>query len=370
MSRLRIIFTVTTDLTYDQRMQRICRSLSREYEVTLVGRQLPDSLPLKNEPYQQHRLVCQHHTGKLFYTEYNWKLYWWLARQSFDAVCAVDLDTILPAHLVTKRRRKLLIYDSHEYFTEMEEIVRRPAIQKAWQALEEWLVPKVDLAYTVSQNIADIYQQKYQIPFHTIRNIAALSSTSETQSIQSKDYFIYVGAVNEGRGLEQIIRAFQNIDSQLLICGKGDKLQELQQLTIDLNLSDKIIFKGYIQPEFLRELIAGAIAGFLLLTNKGKSYYYSLANKFFDYMQAGIPQITIDFPEYRLINNQHKFALLIDLDEAAITKAANDILHHEEIADRLSQHARDASKVLNWQNEEKKLLDLYRQLFSESSGEI
>lgn len=362
MPRRQLILTVTTDLTYDQRMQRICRSLSKEYDVLLVGRQLPDSRPLEREAYRQHRITCKYHSGKLFYAEYNWRLLYWLKKQSFDAVCAIDLDTILPAYLAAKSRNKPLIYDSHEYFTEMEEIVVRPMIQKAWLALEKWLIPKAALAYTVSQSIANVYTQKYGLPFYTIRNIATAYPQSKRK--EHGDYFIYAGAVNEGRGLEQIIRAFRFIDSQLLICGKGDKLNDLQKLTQELQLENKIIFKGYVQPQPLQELIAGARAGFLLLTNKGKSYYYSLANKFFDYMQSGIPQITIDFPEYRFLNDKYGFAVLIPLEEEAIIQAANRLIHEESFAQELRQNAYKASKTLNWQNEEEKLLNLYRQLFN------
>ncbi|MEY4316047.1 MAG: hypothetical protein RI977_1424, partial [Bacteroidota bacterium] len=53
----RIIFTVTNDLAFDQRMQRICGSLAAAgYAVTLVGRLKKDSRTLKTEPYQQIRL--------------------------------------------------------------------------------------------------------------------------------------------------------------------------------------------------------------------------------------------------------------------------------------------------------------------------
>jgi hypothetical protein len=56
----RLIFTVTTDLNFDQRMIRICTSLKNAgYEVELVGRELPESLPLGLQKYTQHRLRCR-----------------------------------------------------------------------------------------------------------------------------------------------------------------------------------------------------------------------------------------------------------------------------------------------------------------------
>ena len=70
MRKKRIIFTVINDLTYDQRMIRICTSLVREnYEVLLVGRKLKKSIPLQNQPFQQIRLNCFFEKGKFFYLE-------------------------------------------------------------------------------------------------------------------------------------------------------------------------------------------------------------------------------------------------------------------------------------------------------------
>ena len=71
-----LIFTVTTDLTYDQRMIRICTSLANAgYNVTLVGRKLKASLPLTTQPFLQKRLFCFFEKGKLFYAEYNIRLF-------------------------------------------------------------------------------------------------------------------------------------------------------------------------------------------------------------------------------------------------------------------------------------------------------
>ena len=72
----RIYFTVTNDLTYDQRMHRICTSLAENgYDVTLVGFIKKDSVPLKKEKFRQKRLSCLFKKGKLFYAEYNTRLF-------------------------------------------------------------------------------------------------------------------------------------------------------------------------------------------------------------------------------------------------------------------------------------------------------
>jgi hypothetical protein len=98
----KIIFTVTNDLNHDQRMIRICTALAANYDVHLIGRVLPHSKPIVNQSFTQHRLNVWFQKGKLFYAEYNIRLFFFLLKKQFDMVCGIDLDTILPCYLVSK----------------------------------------------------------------------------------------------------------------------------------------------------------------------------------------------------------------------------------------------------------------------------
>jgi hypothetical protein len=92
----KIFFTVTNDLTYDQRMHRICTSLAENgYAVTLVGRKLSSSLPLTEKKFRQKRIRCWYKKGKLFYLEYNLRLFTYLLFFKMDAICAIDLAAFM-----------------------------------------------------------------------------------------------------------------------------------------------------------------------------------------------------------------------------------------------------------------------------------
>src|SRR5262245_43375091 len=102
MANRKIIFTVTNDCNYDQRMIRIAGSLaSAGYEVVLVGANSGKSLPLVPREFKQKRLSLFFSKGKLFYFEYNLRLFLFLLFQQADLLCAIDLDTILPVYLVS-----------------------------------------------------------------------------------------------------------------------------------------------------------------------------------------------------------------------------------------------------------------------------
>lgn len=369
MPAIRLIFTVTTDLNYDQRMQRICASLARAgYEVLLVGREWSASLPLTPQPYGQHRLRCWFQKGKLFYLEFNLRLLAFLLGQRAAAWCAIDLDTALPVWLRAKLGGQPLIYDAHELFTEVPELVARPAVQRVWRWAEGWVVPRARLAYTVGPALARIFEQRYGRPFEVIRNISRLQEADLASEPEFGEGFIlYQGALNAGRGLEQLLEAMPQVAGQLVICGEGDLSASLRARAEALGLvqSGQVVFRGFVLPQELRRITRQAAVGVMLLENQGLSYYYSLANKFFDYLHAGIPQVVVDFPEYRALNDAYDVAEIVpDLAPATLAAALNRLLPGGDAGryEHLAANCRKARHALSWQHEEKRLVALYQQL--------
>ncbi|RMG83713.1 MAG: glycosyltransferase [Bacteroidetes bacterium] len=359
----KIVFTVTNDLSYDQRMQRICTTLSNAgYDVTLVGRLKKDSVPLKKHNFNQVRLKCFFHKGKLFYLELNLRLLFYLLKNKFDIIGSIDLDTILPGFIVARYKKILQIYDAHEYFPELEEVVHRPFVKKIWQKIEEFTVPKIPYGYTVSQNIKEIFKEKYNVDYELVRNISVLREIPEKIHKYERT-IIYQGAVNYGRGLEETILAMHHVDATFLICGKGDVYEDLQELVKQEQLQDKVVFKGYLQPDELRQETLKATFGITFFKDAGLSNKYSLANRFFDYIHAGIPQLTVNLPEYERFNKEFEVSLLVDnLTPEEIARKANILLNNNELYNRLKENTLKARKVYNWQQEEKKLLNFYQNL--------
>ena len=362
----RIYCTVTNDLTYDQRMIRICTSLvSAGYEVTLVGRREPASLPLIPHPFRQKRLRVLFRKGKLFYLEYNLRLLFYLLFRRMDCICAIDLDTIVPCYFTAVLKHIPRVYDAHELFCEMKEVVARPAIYKIWKRVEKTFVPAFPNGYTVNSQIAAEFGKMYGVRYAVIRNVPVLQSAPTSSPSPSGRFILYQGAVNEGRCFETLIPAMKEVDARLVICGKGNFMKETLQLVKDHSLEQKIVFKGPLRPEELRQLTQTAWCGITLFENKGMSNYYSLANRFFDYMHAGIPQLAMDYPAYREINNMYQIAVLIDKPEIGqIAGALNSLLNNMELYKTLQGNCRKASHHFNWQEEEKQLIRLYQKIFN------
>jgi glycosyltransferase involved in cell wall biosynthesis len=357
-----LIFTVTTDLNYDQRMIRICSSLANAgYEVLLVGRKLRSSIPLSIQPFKQKRISCFFERGKLFYAEYNIRLFFYLLFKKMDCICAIDLDTILPCYFISEIKKTKRVYDAHELFCEMKEIVSRPGIYRIWKKIERYTVSNFPLGYTVNKPIANEFKKMYGVDYEVIRNIALLK---ELKKVEKKEKFIlYQGAVNEGRCFETLIPAFKYINCKLIICGDGNFIQQAKQLVAANNLAVKVIFKGRIKPEELSEITRQAYVGITLFENKGLSNYYSLGNRFFDYLHAGIPQLCVNYPLYAEINSKLPIALLIDdISSINIATQLNNLLVNEVLYNELQQNCLTLRQTLNWQQEEIKLIQFYKNL--------
>jgi len=343
-------------------MIRICTSLAHAgYEVVLVGRKLKTSLPLKQQPFKQKRIPCFFEKGKLFYAEYNIRLFFVLLLKKMDCICAIDLDTILPCYFISILKKVRRVYDAHELFCEMKEIVTRPAIYKLWKRIEIFAVPKFTFGYTVNQPIAAEFNKMYGVNYQVIRNIALLRPV--TPVTVNERIILYQGAVNEGRSFETLIPAMKEVAAKLLICGDGNFMQQVQELVINNQLQDKIIFQGKVTPEELRTITSRAYIGITLFENKGLSNYFSLGNRFFDYMHAGIPQLCVDYPVYRQINDELPFAVLVeDLRSGNLAAELNNLLSNEVVYKTLQQNCLQARLKYNWQEEEKILIHFYNQL--------
>lgn len=361
----KIVCTITSDPAYDQRMIRICTALQKAgYDVTLVGRLRPQSKNLPEQPFRQVRLDMRHaDQGKKFYVLYWIKLFFFLMRCPADALCAIDLDTICPVLLASRLRGLKRVYDAHELFTEMEEVVSRPATQKMWLRIERATVPHFQHGYTVSETYAQEFRERYGVAYAIVRNATVLRPMLPMP--QEQGYILYQGAVNKGRCFEQLLPAMKTVNGHLLICGDGNFMQQAKQLVHDLGIQAKVTFTGYIPPTELPRYTRGAAVGITLFEARSKSNLFSLANRFFDYMHAGVPQLAGAYPEYEKINQQFEIALLLpQITPESIADALNRLLQEKAYADRLRENCLRAREVYNWQAEEARLLQVWKNVFA------
>lgn len=354
----KIIISVSSDLATDQRVQKVAKSCyENDYDVLLIGRKLKNSSDI-SFPYQYKRFNLLFNQSALFYAELNLRLFFYLLFSKSDILLSNDTDTLPANYFVSFIKNKKLIFDAHELFPEVPELVHRKFVKKFWIKIEDFIFPKLRYSYTVCQSIADYYNVKYGIKMQVLRNVPYLQTTEKQTNNNDIKTIIYQGALNVGRGLEWIIRAMPHVeDAKLIIVGDGDIKNDLVTLADKLQLNNKVQFTGKVLPEKLKEYTSTADLGLCLLENRGLSYYYSLPNRIFDYIHAGIPVLATDFPEIRSIVETYKSGVLINHYEPEyLAETINNIL--SEKFD--NGHFAELAKKFCWQNEEKKLIEIIK----------
>ncbi|MBC7554872.1 MAG: glycosyltransferase family 4 protein [Taibaiella sp.] len=346
-------------------MIRICTSLTEAgYDVTLVGFERRNSKPIIPRPFKQVRLSIIAEQGKLLYIHYWLKLFFFLLFRKVDILCAIDLDTIMPVYYASLLRKKKRVYDAHEIFTDLKEVISRPAVHKMWLWIAGHTIPNFPVGYTIGECYGEDFLKRYGVNYGIVRNATILRPVTIPE--KPERFILYQGAVNVGRCFEQLIPAMQFIDAQLVVCGAGNFFDQATALTKQLGLEHKITFKGYVPPAELTQYTLRAWVGITLFEDTSLSNRLSLANRFFDYMHFGVPQLCIQYPEYERINSRYEIAALIaDPAPDSIAAALNRLLNDEEYYNMLQQNCLEAREHYCWQLEAKNLVNIYNKLSAE-----
>ncbi len=354
-SKKRIILSVSNDLLIDQRVHKTANSLFEQgWDVLVLGRKYRNSPELSLRAYPTQRLHLIFRKGFLFYAELNIRFFLYLLFQSDTCLYANDLDTLPANFLVSRIRRFPIIYDSHEYFTEVPELVDRPAVKAIWERLEAAILPNLPFAMTVCDSIARVYSEKYRIPVYVIRNLPLAGDSASVPSYNpDSKVILYQGALNKGRGLEFLIDAMSHTSGlECWIVGDGDIRQALEQKVTSLNLTSKVKFWGRIPFQGLNDITAKAALGVSLEENLGLNYYYALPNKLFDYIRAGVPVLASDLPEISSVVNRYKVGWLVETRHPAeLAQIIQDKMNEPEARIEISHNCLKASPHLVWEVE-------------------
>lgn len=339
-------------------------------KVLLVGRLLPESMPLER-PYAVHRMNLWFRKGAFFYAEYNIRLFFLLTFRRADVLLANDLDTLLSNYLASKLKGAELVYDSHEYFTEVPELINRKRVQRAWQRIEQFIFPKLTRAYTVNDSIASIYREKYGVNVRVVRNLPEVNEVSKFMSREElglpDNRFVMVlqgAGINIQRGAEEMIEAMSLLpDCFLAIVGSGDVIEMLKEQVHHLKISDRVMFRSRMPYPEMMQYALNADLGLSLDKDTNLNYRFSLPNKLFDYLKAGIPVLVSDLPEIRKVVDQYKVGYVLSSHRAEdIALTVKNIMNDKQGYAEKSFNTKRAAAELNWQSQEGVLNEIFSEI--------
>lgn len=373
----RAIVSVINDLVTDQRVHRTCLTLTENgYDVLLIGRERKSSLPMPQRPYSVKRMKLIFETGVPFYIEFQLHLFKELLFRKADLLFANDLDTLLPNYLTSILKLKPLIYDSHEYFTGVPELQKNHLKRWTWKLLERLIVPKLEFMFTVNSSIAKLYHDEYGIGVKVMRNLPLLRQTTTTKTKkelalpEDKSIILLQGAgINVDRGAEEAVEAMQFVNNAiLLIIGGGDAIENLKTLAQKLHLEEKVKFLPKQPLEELMNYTSIADIGLTLDKDTNINYRYSLPNKLFDYIHAGVPVLASPLVEVKNVIDEYSVGECIASHEPkAIADKINSMLSDKQKLALYKANALKAKELLCWDKEKKALEEVLKSTLPLSS---
>jgi glycosyltransferase involved in cell wall biosynthesis len=371
---MKALIAVISDLSTDMRVMKHA-SLMKEmgFDVTLIGRKGANAPSLTMFPAKTIRLRVPFRRGPLMYLSYNILLLFQLLFRRADIYVSNDLDTLLPCFIASRFYSKPLIYDAHEYFTGQYGLPERRFKQRLWKQMEKWILPRVRHMMTVSESIASLYRQEYGVNPVVIRNMAPSPehiipvNRSEIAAHDEDLLVVYQGAgINPGRGTDELIDSMSSLDGVILIIiGSGDIIDDVRQSVCERGLKDRVKFFPRMPWEQMMSYTMCCDAGLSLDTDTCLNQRFSLPNKLFDYIAAGIPVVVSPLPEVSSVVKNYSCGIILnDVEPESIRAALTSLRDNRAILTSLKEGVAMARKELTWEKEMKKEQELFQSVIN------
>jgi glycosyltransferase involved in cell wall biosynthesis len=378
---------VLNGYTHDSRVERQVEALRKLGYFTSVfalhekGLELRERYPfhevrrfrLLTRPLPKHKIV---HVLK--YAECIAQMCWASWRVKPALVHANDLDALPIGYLAARLRRSRLVYDAHELWAG---ISGRENFHPIVFALARWLegtiARRADHVITVGGCIADHMAQNLKIPRPTVvRNVSAASKSGRSINGGLREALgvsrevpivLYLGGMVPGRGLETAIRAFTRVGGPAILVLMGqcsDSYRStLSGLAEHLGIADRVVLLDPVPSEDVLRCASEATIGIAPIEGSCLNHRYSLSNKVFQYLQAGLPLLVSDLPEMASLVAQYNIGVTFtDGDASAFAETLNGLLASPERLAYFANNSRKSAPELSWEREEQILLKVYDEL--------
>lgn len=342
---MRIVYTVFSNLKYDQRVKQELKTLSKRYDIYSIsigknGKGKNLEVSTVNFPALRFLIVWV-------------KLFFEINRIKPALIFFADINTAPPALLCKVLYNIPIVFDMHEIGSEMKE-KQNYFVKLFWKTIEFITLKNADSVITVSNSLAGYIKAKvnrgvsvlYNYPSKAIWNVISMGD---------KRNICYVGNLSEDRGLEQIVRAFKELNGYNLTIIGGGKLEK--QLKFIASDAANITFRGVVAAEKLPAEIAKYGAGIVMNEGKSVNNRLGLPNKIFQYIATGIPFVCSNLPEMKKIANGTGAGIACSTDLENIKKAIGTVAENYDIFQKKAMKYRE---IFIWEKQEKILLDLVK----------
>ena len=365
---------VTNPLIKDPRVQRELNSAQQSgFEVIFIGSQnefynkeFLNKLPfitdiiLFNEKIRKSRFIF----SRVYRAVYRfWSFVFKTAKYKPDIIHCNDLSTLPQGYIASKICNAKVVYDSHEINCDVLS-EKKSMSEKIMILVESFLIRRVDRVVSVSNAASKIISDYYKIPPPTVVTNCSFKVENVNLNIIKKDFkVLYHGIMSQDRGYEEFILSSEKVKPGIILQlrGYGPLENLLREKTKSLNLVN-IVFE---KPVEINELIIKASesnVGVVLTKPVNTNYKYTVGNKIFEYINAGLPVILSRVPEHIYLNEKFNIGIVVDVNPKEIAEAINRLYEDEKLYHELRRNAIEMSKIMCWENEVLKLIEIYKEL--------
>lgn len=303
------------------------------------------------------------------------------AEEPVDLLVAHDFEALPAAWLAARRLNAAVLYDSHELAADQVQLVPRTAMgQWRMRWTERALARRAAAVVTVNDSIASELVTRYGIARpYVVRNVPYATEPAAADSRwldqlavpEQHRVAIYIGGLVPGRGIEDVIEAMRYLDEVTLVLmgpGSDHDIDRFRVLARNAGVSDRIRFAPPVPSRDVPRYAAAADLGIVPARRNSLNDWYSLPNKIFEYLGAGLPVVTVAFPELRrIIEHYDAGATCAPERPAELASAIERLLADPHELSRLGHNAAAAGAALTWEREQDVYLTAIRAALATSS---
>ena len=277
-----------------------------------------------------------------------------------DIIHANDFDVLFMVFL-SRYRKANIVYDAHEIYAKNSNVNRIKVLSLLVQKIERRLINNVSGFITVS-HAAKAYYQKMKYP-KTPEVVTNAPIKQELDLNKHKHrYFevVYQGQIVADRGYDEFLLAAQiEKGTSFVIRGFGPIENHLKEIKSKMHIQN-CIFDDAVEVSELVPKLTESHVGVVLTKPVSVNYEYTVSNKIFECIHAGVPVILSPVKEHQYLNKRYEFGIVIDsVTPEHIAQAVHTLRTNQELYQKLRNNAIQASNELNWQKESEKLKRMY-----------